>query len=145
MVYRQLPEAQHLTYVGETTTRYIPVEQEVELNLGASQDVVVESVLMDYHTRNYTFDYRGNITGYQQVETHLLKLENHRHLPADLEVVQYVNHEHWSIENPPDLAATYQKVDVNTVKYTLTLPAYSQREIRYTLLLGEGVRQSIKK
>lgn len=138
MVYRQLPEAQHLTYVGETTTRYIPVGQEVELNLGASQDVVVESVLTGYQTRNYTFDYRGNITGYQQVETHLLKLENHRHLPADLEVVQHVDHARWSIENPPDLAATYQKVDVNTVKYTLTLPAYSQREIRYTLLLEEG-------
>jgi len=145
MVYRQLPEAQHLTYVGETTTRYIPVGQEVELNLGASQDVVVEPVLMNYQTRNYTFDYRGNITGYQQVETHVLKLENHRHLPADLEIVQYVNHEHWSIENPPDLASAYQKVDMNTLKYTLTLPAYSQREIRYTLLLEEGARQSIKK
>ena len=145
MVYRQLPEAQHLTYVGESSTRYIPVGQEAELNLGAAQDVVVESVLMDYKTRNYSFDYRGNITGYQQVETHLLKLENHRHLPVDLEIMQYVNHEHWSIENPPDSAAAYQKVDMSTVKYTLTLPAYSQREIRYTVLLEEGARQSLKK
>ncbi len=119
--------------------------QEAELNLGAAQDVVVESVLMDYKTRNYSFDYRGNITGYQQVETHLLKLENHRHLPVDLEIMQYVNHEHWSIENPPDSAAAYQKVDMSTVKYTLTLPAYSQREIRYTVLLEEGARQSLKK
>jgi hypothetical protein len=142
MAYRQLPEAQHLSYVGKTTTQYIPVGQEVELNLGASQDVKVEPSLLDYKTRNYTFDYKGNITGYQQVETHVLKLENHRHLPTDIEVVRHIDHAYWSIENPPDLKAAYQKVDVNTVKYTITVPAYSQQEIRYTLLLEEGARQT---
>lgn len=141
MVYRQLPEAQHLTYVGETTAQYIPVGQEVELNLGAAQDVKIEPILMDYKTRNYAFDYRGNITGYDQVETRVLKLENHRPLPVDIEIMQHINHTHWTIENPTDLGAIYQKVDVDTVKYIVTLPAYNQREIRYTLTLMEGTRQ----
>lgn len=141
MVYRQLPEAQHLTYVGATTTQYIPVGQEVELNLGAAQDVKVEPILMDYKTRNYAFDYKGNITGYDQVETRVLKLENHRPLPVDIEIMQHINHSYWSIENPADLGAIYQKVDVDTVKYTVTLPAYNQREIRYTLTMSEGSRQ----
>lgn len=141
MVYRQLPEAQRLTYVGATTTQYIPVGQEVELNLGAAQDVKVEPILMDYKTRNYAFDYKGNITGYDQVETRVLKLENHRPLPVDIEIMQHINHSHWSIENPTDLGAIYQKVDVDTVKYIVTLPAYNQREIRYTLTMMEGTRQ----
>jgi hypothetical protein len=137
MVYRHLPELQHLSYVGGTTTRYIPVGQEVELNLGVAQDVRVKPVLMDYQTRNYLFDDKGNIIGHERVETHVLTLENHHYLPADLEIVQHIKHPHWSIENSPDLAAIYQQVDIDTVKYTLTLPAYSRQEIRYTLLLKE--------
>jgi len=141
MVYRHLPESQHLTYVGGTKTQYIPIGQEVALNLGAAQDVRVKPALMDYQTRNYVFNHDGNIIGYERVETRGLTLENHHHLPADVEIMQYIPHSYWSIENPFDLAANYQKVNVNTVKYTLTLPAYSQREVRYTLLLEEGARQ----
>jgi hypothetical protein len=92
---------------------------------------------MDYQTRNYLFDDKGNMTGHERVETHVLTLENHHYLPADLEIVQHIKHPHWSIENSPDLAAIYQQVDIDTVKYTLTLPAYSRQEIRYTLLLKE--------
>ena len=141
MVYRHLPESQHLTYIGGTKTQYIPIGQEVALNLGAAQDVEVKPALMAYQTRNYVFDNNGNIIGHEQVETRALTLKNHHHLPADVEIMQYIQHPYWSIENPPDLAAHYQKVNVNTVKYTLTLPAYSQREVRYTLLLEEGARR----
>jgi hypothetical protein len=141
MVYRHLPESQHLTYVGETKTQYIPIGQEIALNLGESQDVQVKPVLMDYQTRNYLFDNNGNIIGHERVETRELTLENHHHLPVDVEIMQYIPHSYWSIENPPDLAANYQKINVNTVKYAVTLPAYSQREIRYRLLLEEGARR----
>ncbi|MHC4157045.1 MAG: DUF4139 domain-containing protein, partial [Planctomycetota bacterium] len=46
-VYRGVDEEQHLGYVGQSAFKYIPVDEDVELNLGAVADVVVEPKLMD--------------------------------------------------------------------------------------------------
>ena len=36
--------------MGGTNVKYIPVDEEVELNLGAAREVQVEPKLMDYRT-----------------------------------------------------------------------------------------------
>jgi hypothetical protein len=50
-VCRAVDEQKHLSYEGRSSFKYIPVNDEVELNLGAVADVVVEPTLMDYRTR----------------------------------------------------------------------------------------------
>jgi len=119
MIYRQLAD-KHLSYVAATNTQYIPVEQEVELDLGAARYVKVEPVLMDYRTENYVFDFKGNISGHERIQTWQLKLENNRDLPVDIEIFQHFQHPHWTIQNLP---GNYEKVDLDTIKYRLTLPA----------------------
>ncbi|KHD07048.1 hypothetical protein PN36_24565 [Candidatus Thiomargarita nelsonii] len=136
MIYRQLAD-KHLSYVAATNTQYIPVEQEVELDLGAARYVKVEPVLIDYRTENYVFDLKGNISGHDRVQTWQLKLENNRDLPVELEIFQHFQHPHWTIE-----AGTYEKVDLDTIKYRLTLPARTKEYLlTYTLTLFEGERR----
>jgi hypothetical protein len=141
MIYRQLAD-KHLSYVAATNTQYIPVEQEVELDLGAARHVKVEQVLMDYRTENYVFDFKGNISGHDRVQTWQLKLENNRDLPVDIEIFQHFQHPHWTIQNPQNLPGTYEKVDLDTIKYRLTLPARTKEYLlTYTLTLFEGERR----
>jgi hypothetical protein len=97
---------------------------------------------MDYRTKNYVFDFKGNISGYDQIKTWQLKLENNRDLPVDIEIFQHFPHSYWKIKNPQKLPGHYKKVDLDTIKYRLTLPARTKEYLlNYTLTLFEGERR----
>ncbi len=55
-IYGQAGEQGHLSYVGAMNVKYIPVNEEVELNLGPARLVEVKPILMDYKVENHTFD-----------------------------------------------------------------------------------------
>ncbi|MDM8557767.1 DUF4139 domain-containing protein [Candidatus Parabeggiatoa sp. HSG14] len=138
-IYRQLVDNQHLSYVGDMYTKYIPVNQEVELNLGQARHIKVEPVLMDYKTGNYVFDFDGNIAGFIRVQNWQVKLENSRDISVDMEIFQHFEHPYWEIKNSEDMLGSYEKVDVDTVKYRLTLPPYTKEHLfTYTITLFEG-------
>ncbi len=59
----------HLSYVGGTDVKYIPVDEDVELNLGSARLVKVEPVLMNLETSNYLFDNKRNIAGWDEVRS----------------------------------------------------------------------------
>ncbi len=142
MIYRQVSENQQLSYVGQMHTQYIPVGQEAELNLGAARQVKVEPILMDYKTENYVFDQEGYISGSDRIQQWQLKLANNRDIPVDIEIFQHFEHPYWTVVNPPDQTAHYEKMDIDTVKYRLTLPPRTKEQLlSYTLTLFEGERQ----
>ena len=66
-VFRSVNKEKNLSYEGQSNFKYIPVEEDVELNLGAVQTVVVEPTLMEYRTENYRFDRWENISGWDEV------------------------------------------------------------------------------
>jgi hypothetical protein len=68
-VYRNIDNQKHLSYTGQSSFKYIPVDEDVELNLGSIADVVVEPKLMDFKTENYRFDRRGNVYGWDEIHT----------------------------------------------------------------------------
>jgi hypothetical protein len=141
-VYRQLGENQHLSYVGQLSTPYIPVGQAVEFNLGTTREVKVEPILSDYKTENYLFDYQGHISGFDRQQQWQLKLQNNRDIPVNIEIFRQIDHPYWRVTQAPDLAAHYEKIDLDTIKYRVTLPAHTKEYLlAYTLTLFEGERQ----
>ena len=54
-IYRRNTDG-HLSYTGGTSIKYIPVDEEIELNLGADSQVKIEPVLMETRTENHRFD-----------------------------------------------------------------------------------------
>jgi hypothetical protein len=138
-IYRQLPDNQHLSYVGDMHNQYIPVGQEVELDLGQARHVKVEPILINYKTEHYVFDFDGNIAGFNHVQTWQVKLENNRDIQVDIEIFQHFEHPHWQIQNSKDMPGIYEKIDVDTVKYRFVLPPYTkERLFTYTITLFEG-------
>jgi hypothetical protein len=139
-VYRTADDKGQLSYVGQSAFKYIPVDEDVELNLGPVGDVVVESKLMDFKTDNYRFDRNRNISGWDEIRTFKIEVKNTREIPAKIEIQRNFNTPYWTLGKSGDFGQ-FEKVDVDTVKFTLTLEPRSAKKFEYVLITYHGVRQ----
>ncbi|UCF16373.1 MAG: DUF4139 domain-containing protein, partial [Phycisphaerales bacterium] len=139
-VYRNLGDTGHLSYTGQSSFKYIPVDEDVELNLGAVANVVVEPKLVDFKTENYRFDRRGNVSGWDEIHTFATEVRNSRQIPVKVEIRRNLSTQYWDITRSGDFD-NFEKVDLDTVKLTLTLEPGSIRKFGYTLRTYQGVRQ----
>jgi hypothetical protein len=138
-VYRTVGNQQHLSYTGQSSFKYIPVDKEVELNLGAVADVVVEAKLMDYKTDNYEFGNKKNISGWDEIRTFKVEVKNTRDIPAEIEIKRNLNSAKWDLKKTGAFDE-YEKVDIDTVKFTLKLKPQTKKEFQYILTTYHGTR-----
>jgi len=139
-VYRTVDKKKHLSYEGQSSFKYIPVDEDVELNLGAVSNIVVEPKLMDYRTANYRFNHNRDIWGWDEIRTFKVKVKNTRDVAVKIEIKRNFSSFHWSLEKSGDFGR-YEKVDADTVKFTLELEPRSVREFKYVLTTYHGKRQ----
>ncbi len=139
-VYRSVGDEGHLSYTGQSSFKYIPVDEDVELNLGAVANVVVEPKLMDFQTENYRFDRRGNISGWDEIRTFKIEVKNTRDIDVKVEIKRNFNTTYWDLIRSGDID-NFEKVDADTTKFTLTLKPRSKREFGYVLRTYHGQRQ----
>ncbi|UCD50127.1 MAG: DUF4139 domain-containing protein [Phycisphaerales bacterium] len=139
-VYRDVGGNKHLSYVGQSEFKYIPVNEEVELNLGPVADVVVEPVLKNYKTDSYRFDRRGNVSGWDEIRTFEVKVRNTRGIPVKVEVRRNFNTTYWTLARTGDVDE-FEKVDADTVEFTLQLPPRSQKVFAYSATTYQGTRR----
>ncbi|MHC4624905.1 MAG: DUF4139 domain-containing protein [Planctomycetota bacterium] len=136
-VYRGVDNEQHLGYVGQSAFKYIPVDEDVELNLGAVADVVVEPKLMDFRTENYRFDQWKNIAGWDEVRRFRVEVRNTRDLGVKVEIQRNFGTTYWDM----DTSQEHEGVDKDTVKFTLELEPRSKAEFEYLVRTYHGVRE----
>ncbi len=139
-VYRTADDKGQLSYVGQSAFKYIPVDEDVELNLGPVGDIVVESKLMDFKTDNYRFDRNRNVSGWDEIRTFKIEVKNTREIPAKIEIQRNFNTPYWTLTKSGDFGQ-FEKVDVDTVKFTLTLEPRSAKKFEYVMTTYHGVRQ----
>jgi hypothetical protein len=139
-VYRNADNNGHLSYTGQSSFKYIPVDEDVELNLGPVADVVVEPKLMDFKTENYRFDDRGNVSGWDEIHTFGIEVRNTRDINVKVEIKRNFNTQYWDIKNSGDFGK-FEKIDLDTVKFTLDLQPRTIQRFEYVLRTYHGVRQ----
>jgi len=139
-VYRGVGDKGHLSYTGQSSFKYIPVDEDVELNLGAVADVVVEPKLMDFVTANYTFDRRRNISGWDEIRTFKVEVRNTREIPVKVEIKRNFNTQYWDLASSGD-TGKFEKEDLDTVKFTHQLEPRSKKTFEYVLTTYHGTRQ----
>jgi hypothetical protein len=139
-VYRGVDDQKHLSYEGQSSFKYIPVNEEVELNLGAVADVVVEPKLMEYRTENHRFDNHLNVSGYDEVQAFRVEVRNTREVPVRIWIQRNFNTSAWDLKQSGDDAVSFEKVDLDTVKFTIDLAPQSKKIFEYTLTSYRGVR-----
>ncbi len=139
-VYRGVGDQGHLSYTGQSSFKYIPVDEDVELNLGTVANLVVEPKLMDYKTENYRFDRNGNVNGWDEIHTFKIEVRNTRDINVKVEIKRNFNTQYWDIDNSGDFGA-FEKVNLNTVKFTLDLQPRTVKKFEYVLRTYHGTRE----
>ena len=139
-VYRGVGDQGHLSYTGQSSFKYIPVDEDVELNLGTAANLVVEPMLMDFKTENYRFDRRGDVSGWDEIHTFKIEVRNTRDINVKVEIKRNFDTQYWDIDNSGDFGA-FEKVNLNTVKFTLDLQPRSVKKFEYVLRTYLGTRE----
>jgi len=137
--FRQLDNKGHLSYEGMSSFKYIPVDEDAELNLGPVENVVVEPKVMDFKTDRYRYDDNGNISGWDEIRTVQIKVRNTRDLPVTVEVTRNFNTAHWDLDQK-DRSSKYEKIDLDSVKFTLELKPMSEQVVEYVITTHMGRR-----
>ena len=139
-VYRDAGDQGHLSYTGQSSFKYIPVDEDVELILGPVANLVVEPKLMDFKTENYRFDRRDDISGWDEIHTFQVEVRNTRDINVKVEIKRNFNMQYWNIDNSGDFGA-FEKFNLNTVKFTLDLQPRSVKKFEYVLRTYHGTRE----
>ncbi len=139
-VYKSVGNEGHLSYTGQSSFKYVPVDEDIELNLGTVANVVVEPKLMDFKTENYRFDKRGNISGWDEIRAFNIEVKNTRDIDTKVEIKRNFNTSYWKLAKSGDFGE-FETVDKDTVKFTLTLKPRSVRKFEYVLRTYHGVRE----
>ncbi len=140
-VYRGVGDEGHLSYTGQSSFKYVPVDEDVELNLGPVANVVVEPKLMDFKTENYRFDRSGNVSGWDEIRTFKIEVKNTRDIGVKVEIKRNFSTSYWKLAKSGDFDK-FEPVDKNTVKFTLTLKPRSIRKFEYVLRTYHGTREN---
>jgi len=136
-IYSQADEQGNLSYVGGTSIKYIPVDEEVELNLGPARLVSVKPKLMDFKTDNYMFDKKGNVVGWDEIRTWKIEITNTRELPIEIEVTRGFGTAYWIIQSD----TPYEKYDATHARFKVNLEPRSKDTFEYTVTTYHGARE----
>jgi len=137
-VYRDAARG-HLSYEGRSRFKYIPVDEDAELNLGPVATVIVAPTLMDFKTDHYLFDQNGNVSGWDEIREFEVTTKNTRDIPIKMEIQRNFKTGSWELIKTGDFDA-YEKVDLDTVKFTVSLSAHETKMFGYTLVTHHGRR-----
>jgi hypothetical protein len=136
-IYSQADEQGYLSYVGGTGIKYIPVNEEIELNLGPARLVSIEPTLMDFKTDNYVFDERNNIVGWDEERAWKIEITNTRTLPIEVEITRGFDTAYWTLQ----AEIPFEKHDATHARFKLNLEPRSKRAFTYTVRTYHGVRE----
>lgn len=141
-VFRKVDKEGHLAYEGADNTKYIPVGQKVELNLGPAPKVKVEPKLMRIRTENFSFNKDRDIDGWEEVQDWKVEVRNNREVAARVEIKRNFKHQYWELKPGGQEHGKFQKVDLDTVSFTLDMKPHEKKEFSYTVRFFEGERRN---
>jgi hypothetical protein len=139
-VYGRADEEGHLSYAGGMDVKYIPVGEEVELDLGAARLVEVKPILIDYRVENHLFDNQGNVSGWDEVRTWRIEVANTRPLPVEVEVTRGFETPYWTLRQQ-NQEVSYEKHDATHARFKLMVEPRSKRVFEYEVTTYHGNRQ----
>lgn len=147
-IYSQTADNRHLAFVGSSDLKYIPVDEDVELNLGPARLVTLKPILMNLKTENYSFDNKGNIEGYDEIRTWKIELTNTRNLPVDLEITRGFDTAYWKLllvdsDSRGRDPVKYEQHDATHVRFNTKLSPRTKQSFSYIVTTYHGTREQV--
>lgn len=126
MAFRFVTPDNLLGFVGRTNVKYIPIGEQVEMELGNDREVMVKPTLMDWQKLDIRFDQWGNVVGWTIKETWRFELQNSKDIDVMLDIRRNFAGD-WDLKTD----AKYEKVDAGKVKFVLPLKSREKKTLTY--------------
>jgi hypothetical protein len=138
-VFREAKEG-GLGFINTTQLKYVPIGEDIELNLGSDGLVVIEPKMMDFRRENVEFQHQGinrvgEVIGYDEIAKWKIEIRNSRGREIPLKVVRHFGGD-WEIETKE----AFKRKDKNTLEFERSVPALSTMTIEYTTTTRTGSR-----
>jgi hypothetical protein len=131
--FRFVSDDKLYAFVGSTSVKYIPVNEQVELELGNDLEVLVKPRLMNWEKTDVQFDNRGNLKGWTTKEAWEVEVQNSKDIDVTVDVRRNFQGD-WSLST----ATNYEKVDANKVKFVRPLASRAREKFTYELVTRHG-------
>jgi len=131
-----------LNFFCAQQTKYIPIKEKIELNVGVDRQVTYERVALDLSRQNFIYQDRPNlepmVVGWDETRKWQEEVKNWRAKPIKLEVRHVIPGDvDFKMEGPAKL------FDFHTVEYTMEIP--SRKPMKWTtegtFHLGKNLKQ----
>jgi len=130
-----------LAYYTTQSTKYIPIKEKIELNVGTDDQIVYERSILDVARSGFIFDERQRVPpviGWDELAKWQEEVRNYRAKPIKMEIRHLIGgHVEFKMEDSPSL------FDYHTVEYTVTVkPAEKRRWLSEGMFhLGRNQKQ----
>jgi hypothetical protein len=131
--FRVVSDDQLYAFVGRTAVKYIPVNEQVELELGNDVEVMVKPALVNWIKTDLQFDQRGNVKGWTIKETWEVQVQNSKEIDVVLDIRRNFAGD-WTLNTQ----AQYDKVDATKVKFVVALKPREKQKLTYELTTRFG-------
>jgi len=113
-----------LAYYTTQQTKYIPIKEKVELNVGTDDEIVYERVVLDLARGDFIFDGTPpRVVGWNETRKWQEELRNYRAKPIKMEIRHVLpGHVEFTMEDSPKL------FDYHTVEYVVEVPARQKQK-----------------
>jgi len=130
-------------FLGEDRTGLVPVGEKTELYIGDSRDIVVTQRMMKEKRINEIRNNHNNVIMYDMDEMIVAKIENFKDKPATLTMIQHIKGE-WDMDDD-DVNMKYEKINANTIKFEIELPARTKEAPGKKELTMRYIRRHIRR
>jgi hypothetical protein len=134
MVTRRTTPDNLLAFVGRTNVKYIPINEEVEMELGNDLEVMVKPKLMNWAKLNLQVDQHGNVAGWDVKETWEFEVQNSKEIDIVLDIRRNFSGD-WDLKT----AQKHENVDKTKVKFVLPLKPREKQSFTYDLTTRYGI------
>ena len=121
------------SFIGRSAVKYIPVDEQVELELGNDLEVLVKPTLMNWIKTDVQFDQHGNVKGWTTKETWEIEVQNSKEIDVVLDIRRNFSGD-WSLTT----RAEHENVDATKVKFVRPLKPREKQKFTYELTTRHG-------
>ena len=112
-------------FLGEDTTRLVPVGEKMEIYVGDSRDIVVTQRKMREERINVRRNSGNKIVLYDTDELIKATIENFKEKPAKLTMIQHIPGQ-WDMEA---CNMAFKRKDAYTLEFEIALPAHGEKKL----------------
>jgi hypothetical protein len=115
-------------FVGRAAVKYIPVNEQVDMELGADLELLVKPTMTNWAKLDVNFDARRNVSGWTEKQWWQIEVQNSKDIPAVVDVRRNFTGD-WEIES----VTSYEKVDATKLKFLVPLKPGEKAVLTYVL------------